>query len=94
MIERPSRSAFAGRKFLDIQQARRDAILQLLDEGWKRASECPAVNPAAGEVENAEHLRDSMREVVNGDVASWAKNVWVLLGTESRSMPSARRPDG
>ena len=82
MIERHSRSAFTGRTFLDIQKARRDAILQLLDEGWKQASECPEVNPAAGEVEITERLRDSMREVVNGDVASWAKNVWVLPGTE------------
>ena len=35
-----------------------------------------------------------MREVVNGEVASWGKNICVLPGTESRSTPSARRPDG
>ena len=94
MIERPSQSAFTRRKFLNIQRARCDAILQLLDEGWKRASECPEVNPDAGEVEITEGLRDSMREVLNDQVAKWGKNVWVLPGTESRSTPRARRPAG
>ena len=94
MFDQPSRSIFMGRTFLNIHRARCDAILQLLDEGWRRVSECPEVNPAAGEVEITERLRDRLRKVLADEVARWGKSIWVLPGTESRSTPSARRPDG
>lgn len=94
MIFRPSQLDLLGRKFLNIHKARCDAILQLLDEGWNRASGNPEVNPTAGEVEITECLRDSLREVLNGQVAKWGKSIWVLPGTESRSTPGARRPVG
>ena len=94
MPEQPTRLISMGRPSLNIHKVRCRAILQLLDEGWKRASECPEVNPDAGEVEITERLRDSMREVLKGRVAKWGKSVWVLSGTESRSTPSTLQPDG
>ena len=47
-----------------------------------------------GEAEITECLRDSTQEVLKGRFAKWRKKIWVLRGTESRSTPSALRPDG
>ena len=80
--------------FLDIDPERCAFILQLLDEGWERASECAEVNSDVGEVEITESLRDSMREVLRGQTHKRRKRTWVLPGTQSRSTPSVRRPDG
>jgi len=79
---------------LDIDGERCARILQLLNEAWERASECQEVNPASGEVEITESLRDSLRDVINGQVVEWGNKVWVLPGTESRSRLGARRPAG
>ncbi len=55
-----------GRQFIDIHGERCDAILQILEAGWKRASDYPEVHPGAGEVEITERLRDGMRAVFGG----------------------------
>ncbi len=70
---------------LDIDGERCARILQLLNDAWERASECQEVNPASGEVEITESLRDSLRDVINGQAVEWGNKVWVLPGTESRS---------
>ena len=49
---------------LDIDGERCARILQLLNEAWERASECQEVNPASGEVEITESLRDCLRDVI------------------------------
>ena len=94
MFDHPAQAVMPERQLLDIQPERCAFILELIEEGWLRTSKCPEVNPATGEVEITERLRDSMREVLKGQVASWGRSVWVLPGTESRSTRSARRPDG
>ena len=94
MFGRPSQTILQGQKFLNIHKARCDAILRLLNEGWKRASASQEVNPALDEVEITERLRDSLRAVLKGQVAGWKKKVWVFPGTESRSTPGTRRPTG
>ena len=94
MSDRSSQQLLPGPRLLNIRPERCAFVLQLLDEGWVRASACPEVNPAAGEVEITERLRDSMRDVLKGGFFKWRKKIWVLPGTESRSTPSAPRPDG
>ena len=94
MFDQPLQSVMSEQQFLDIRPERCAFILRLLDEGWKRISGGPDVNPDAGEVEITECLRDSMREVLKGELFKWRKRIWVLEGTESRSTPHARRPAG
>jgi len=94
MLGRPSQTILRGQKFLNIHKARCDAILRLLDEGSKQGAKSQEVNPALGEVEITECLRDSLRAVLQGQVAEWGKKVWVFPGTDSRSTPDARRPAG
>ena len=50
-----------GQQPIDINTERSDAILQILDRGWQRASQSPAVHTGAGEVEITEQLRTGMR---------------------------------
>ena len=90
MFDHPLQSVMPERQLLDIQPERCAFILELLEGGGERASECSEVNPTAGEVEITERLRDSMREVLRGRLVQWRKKTWVLAGTESRSTPSAR----
>ena len=71
MFDHPAQAVMPERQLLDIQPERCAFILELIEEGWKRASGCPEVNPTAGEVEMTERLRDSMREVLKGQVDSW-----------------------
>lgn len=94
MSDRRSQPLATGRKILDIGPDRCAIILQLLDGGWARASACPEVTPALSEVEISEHLRDGMREFLKGRFGKWRRKIWVLSGTESRSTPSTRQPDG
>ena len=94
MIGLPSQTIFRDQKFLNIHKPRCDAILRLLNEGWKRASKDQEVNPALGAVELTECLRDSLRAVSQGQVAGWKKKVWGPPETEARSTPSAWRTAG
>ena len=83
-----------GRQFIDLHGERCDAILQILADGWERASASSKVHPGAGEVEITECLRTEMRGVLKVKDADWCKKVTVLPGTESRSSPNLPKPDG
>ena len=83
-----------GRQFIDIDLERSVAILQILDEGWKRASAVPEVHAGIGEVEITECLRKGMTTALRERTTKWSKKMSVLPGTESRSSPEMLRPDG
>ena len=83
-----------GRQFIDIHGERCDAILQILADGWERASASADVHPGAGEVEITECLRTEMREALKAKDTDWCKKMTVLPGTESRSSPDLPKPDG
>ena len=89
-----SRHGALGRQFIDIHSERCDAILQLLDSGWRRALTSPNADLGAGEVETTERLRDGMQQALREMVAPWCKKMTVLPGTESRSSPDVSTPDG
>jgi len=83
-----------GQQFIDIQGERRDAILRILDSGWKRALTSPNAHPHAGEVQITECLRAGMREALAETADYWRKKMTVLPGTESRSSTAVSTPDG
>ena len=83
-----------GRHFIDLQGERCEAILQILADGWERASDSSNVHPGAGEVEITECLRTGMREALKAKDADWCKKMTILPGTESRSSPNLPEPDG
>ena len=83
-----------GQQFIDIRGERCDAILQILDSGWKRALASPNAHPKAGEVEITECLRTGMREALAETTADWGRKMTVLPGTESRSTTAIATPDG
>ena len=83
-----------GPQPLDINTERSDAILQILDEGWEKASASPVIHPGTGEVEITEQLRAGMRTVLKTKRAAWCSKMTILPGTESLSRPSRPRPDG
>ena len=83
-----------GQQPLDINTERSDAILQILDEGWEKASASPVIHPGTGEVEITEQLRAGMRTVLKTKRAAWCRKMTILPGTESLSSPSRPRPDG
>ena len=83
-----------GQQFIDIHGERCDAILQILADGWERASASSDVHPGAGEVEITECLRTEMREALKAKDADWSKKMTVLPGTESRSSLDLPKPDG
>lgn len=83
-----------GRQFIDIHRERSEAILQIVDAGWKLASTSPSAHAGAGEVEITECLRDGMRGALADSAAEWSRKMTVLPGTESRSSPEVPRPDG
>ena len=83
-----------GQQPIDINAERSDAILQILDEGWEKASTSPLVHSGAGEVEITEQLRAGMRTALTTKRAAWRRKMTILPGTESRSSPSRPRPDG
>ena len=93
MIDTDPQPVVLGRQFIDIRE-RSVAILRVLYEGWKRASGSPRVHTGVVEVEITEHLRDGMREALKKNTAAYSKKMTILAGTESRSSPQVRRPDG
>lgn len=82
-----------GRQAIDIHRERSEAILQVVDAGWKSASASPRAH-AGGEVEITECLRDGMRAALAESAADWSKKMTVLPGTESRSSADVPKPDG
>ena len=82
-----------GQQPIDITE-RSDAILQILDEGWQKASTSPVVHSGGGEVEITEQLRTGMRAALSTKRAAWCRKMTILAGTESRSSPNLPRPDG
>ena len=89
-----SRSGALGQHFIDIHEERCEAILQILDSGWRRALAFPNAHPGAKEVEITECLRSGMREALARTTADWSKKMTVLQGSESRSSPAVLTPDG
>ena len=83
-----------GQQPIDINTERSDAILQILDRGWQRASQSPAVHTGAGEVEITEQLRTGMRAALRTTRGALRRTMTILPGTESRSRPVHPRPDG
>ena len=83
-----------GAKFIDIGSERSVATMSTIQAGWRRAREISEVDPCAGEVEITECLREGMRRVLTERAAIWCKRMTILPGTESRSSPGTRRPDG
>ena len=83
-----------GQQPIDINTERSDAILQILDEGWQKASTSPVVHSGGGEVDITEQLRVGMRAALKIKRAAWRRKMTILPGTESRSSPSLPRPDG
>lgn len=61
MFDTSVRRGVFGRQFIDIHRERSEAILQVVDAGWKLASTLPSAHAGAGEVEITECLRDGMR---------------------------------
>ena len=84
----------SGRQFIDIHRERSEAILRIVDAGWKRVSDRPEVHPGAGEVEITERLRDGMRAALAERATDLSRKMTVLPGTESRSSTEVLRPDG
>ena len=94
MIETSARRGVLGRQFIDIHRERTEAILQIVDAGWKLAATFPRVHADAGEVEITEFLRDGMRAALAESATNWSRRMTVLPGTESRSTAEVPRPDG
>ena len=89
-----ARPGALGRQFIDIHGESCDAILQILDAGWRRALASSNARPGGGEVEITECLRTGMREALAERIEEWCKKMTVLPGTESRSNPNVLTPDG
>lgn len=95
MFTRSPRRGVLGQKFIDIDRERSEAILEVIDEGWRLASTLQDAHADAGEVEITECLRDGMRAALRARATDyWSRKMTVLAGTESRSGPDVRRPDG
>ena len=84
-----------GRRFIDIDRERSEAILEMVDEGWRLAATRASAHAGAGEVEITERLREGMREAVGERGTDyWFRQMTVQAGTESRSSREVLRPDG
>ena len=94
MIETSARRGVVGRHIIDIHREGSEAILQVVEAGWKLASTFPSAHAGAGEVEITECLRDGMRAALEEKATDWSKKMTVLPGTESRSSPDVPKPDG
>ena len=79
---------------LDIGQDRVATILRTIERGWKRARVQPGVRAGIREVELNECLRDGMREAVEPRAGGRGPRMLVAPGTETRSTPDTRSPDG
>ena len=86
--------AAAGRPFIELAREIARAILVTVDAGWARALSSSEPRPTEGEVEITEKLRDGMREALESGALGWKGRMAVLPGTESRSRPDVRVPDG
>ena len=94
MLGMASRQGVLGRQFIDIHDERSEAILQIVDAGWRLASTLPRVHDGAGEVEITECLRDGMRAALVERATDVCRKMTVLPGTESRSTTEVPMPDG
>lgn len=79
---------------LDIGSDRVATILQMIKRGWGRTRTRPGIRAGVSEVELNECLRDGMREAVEPRVGGQRPRMLVAPGTESRSTPDTRVPDG
>ena len=79
---------------LDIGRDRVATILRMIERGWNRALTRPGVRPGTPEVELNECLRDGMREAVEPRARGRGPKMLVAPGTETRSTPDTRVPDG
>ena len=79
---------------LDIGRDRIATILRTIERGWKRALAEPGIRAGIPEVDLNECLRDGMREAVEPRVGGRGPKMLVAPGTESRSTPAVRIPDG
>jgi len=82
-----------GQEFIALSADVTVAILTVLTGGWRYARAHKDVTAQAGEVPITERLRDGMRQALKLNGHPWAKTLWVLPGTESRSK-EALVPDG
>ena len=95
MLDVSSRWGMVGRQFLDIDRDRSEAILEMVDEGWRLGSTLPSAHAGAGEVEITECLREGMRAALGERSTDYRfRQMTVLAGTESRSSGEVLRPDG
>jgi hypothetical protein len=85
--------AALGHEFIALSADVTVAIVTILASGWRYARGHGDVTAQAGEVPITERLRDGMRQALKLDGHVWAKTLWVLPGTESRSK-EALVPDG
>ena len=80
---------------LDIGRDRIASILMTIERGWKLARVQPGVRAGTPEVELNECLRDGMREAVKPRARGGQGPKFIVAGgTETRSDPGRRRPDG
>ena len=83
-----------GRRSIDIGPERYEAILRVLEAGWKLALGRSDVGPDVYEVPLTERLRDEMRVALDRSTADWCSKMTILPGTESRSSRDVSVPDG
>ena len=79
---------------LDIGWDRVATILRMIERGWERARTQHPIRPGTPEVALNEHLRDGMREALASPAGGRGPKMLVAPGTESRSTPDNRVPDG
>lgn len=81
------------RSTLFLQKTIRAALVNLIDTGWKVATQRMAGRAGQAEVETTEYLRDGMRDATR-HLGPFGRQVTVAPGTESRSTQETRRPKG
>lgn len=79
---------------LDIGEDRIATILGMIERGWERVRDRTEIRAGAPEVELNEWLRDGMRDAVDPRAGGRRLGMLVAPGTETRSTPQVRRPDG
>ena len=83
-----------GRQFIDLTSEITTTIMRTVEAGWTLALQSPDIGADAGEVAMTERLRDGMRSALKSGQFLWGSTMVVLPGTESRSRPEVRVPDG
>ena len=84
----------SGRPFIELAREIAAAILLTVEAGWMHALRSSQPRPSEREVVLTEKLRDGMREALESGALGWKGRMAVLPGTESRSRPDVRVPDG